>query len=113
MPVPKIRTKEEVDVALKQIETIRKTPGAMTDDVYYKCLVSLGYEYTCVDEQQEALVQLSRVPIGYYQDTLFKQMKEDKMYAELVVLFSYKLIQMGVVEGSDKLFVPTMALAEA
>lgn len=113
MPVRKTRTKDEVEVALKQIEAIKKTPGAMSDEVYHKCLVSLAYEFICADEQQAGLVQLSRVPIGYYQDVQLKQMREDKMYAELVVLLSYKLIQMGVVDGSDKLFVPTMPLAEA
>lgn len=85
----------------------------MGDDVYHKCIVSLAYEYICADLQQEGLVQLSRVPVAYYQDVQLRHMQEDSMYAELVVLLSYKLIQMGIVDGSETLVVPTMAPARA
>lgn len=108
----KLRKKEDLNGALATVERIFKS-GTMDKDVYHKCLVSLGFEYICADEQQEGLVLISRVPISYYQDVQLKQMREDKMYAELVVLLSYKLVQMGVVDGSEKLFAPTMPVAEA
>jgi hypothetical protein len=40
-------------------------------------------------------------------------MRDDRLYAELVVLLSYKLIQMGVVDGSEQIVTPTMAPARA
>ena len=109
---PKLRTKEEIDSALKTIEEIRKQ-GIMGDDVYHKCIVSLAYEYACADQQQECLVQLTRVPPSYYKDVQLQHMKDDSMYRDLVVLLSYKLIQMGVVDGSEEIVVPTMAPARA
>jgi hypothetical protein len=109
---PRLRTKPEVDAALLMIEKI-KASGTMGEDVYHKCIVSLAYEYICADEQQEGLVQLARVPPSYYENVQLRQAREDKGYADLVVLLSYKLIQMGVVEGSEKIYVPTMAPARA
>lgn len=108
----KLRKKEDLDGALATIEKIFRS-GTMEKDVYHKCLVSLGYEYILADEQQTGLVLISRPPTSYFQDVLYRQMKEDQMYAELVVLLSYKLVQMGVVDGSEKLYTPTMPVAEA
>ena len=109
---PKLRSREEVDSALKTIEEIKKQ-GVMSDDVYHKCLVSLAFEYACADQQQECLVQLARVPASYYKDVQLKHMREDSMYRDLVVLLSYKLIQMGVVDGSEEIKGPMMAPARA
>lgn len=108
----KQRKKEEVDGALATIEKIFKS-GAMESQVYYKCLVSLAYEYILADAGQEGLIQLSRVPPAYFKDYQLAQMKADSMYSDLVVLLSYKLIQMGVVDGSDEVVVPTMTQARA
>lgn len=108
----KPRNRGEVDQALAVVENIYKT-GTMSPDVWAKCIVSLAYEYMCADQQQEALVQLNRVPPSYYKDVQYKHMKDDTMYAELVVLLSYRLIQMGVVEGSEELIEPTMPPARA
>lgn len=106
------RRPEEIDAALKTVEDIYKSE-AMTREVYHKCLVSLAYEYILADAQQQGLVQLARVPASYFEDYQLPQMREDKMYAELVVLLSYKLIQMGVVDGADEVVAPTMAPARA
>jgi hypothetical protein len=108
----KQRKKDEIDTALAMIEKIFKS-GAMEHQVYHKCLVSLAYEYILADAGQEGLIQLSRVPASYFKDYQLAQMKEDGMYSDLVVLLSYRLIQMGVVDGSDEVVVPTMAMARA
>lgn len=106
------RSREKVDEALLLIESIRAA-GAMGDDVYHKCLVSLAYEYTLVDEDEEALILIVKVPTSYYESVQFEQMEADSLYQDTVVRLAYKLIQMGVVEGSDKLYVPTMPKASA
>lgn len=106
------RKKDEIDGALATIEKINKS-GAMERQVYHKCLVSLAYEYILADATQEGLIQLSRVPPAYFKDYQLDQMREDSMYSDLVVLLSYRLIQMGVVDGSDEVVVPTMAQAQA
>lgn len=106
------RIKEQIDGAVKQIEMMHDQ-GALGSEAYYKCLVSLAYEYVCADDLQEALKQLSRVPGSYYQDVQLRHMREDSMYRDLVVLLSYKLIQLGVVEGTEELVIPTMAPARA
>ncbi len=106
----RLRTREEIDGALKLVEDMA---GSMELPVYHKLVVSLAYEYLCCDQQQEGLVQLSRVPRDYYENHQLQQMQDDGMYAELVVLLSYKLIQAGVVDGSEDLLPVTMAQAKA
>src|SRR4051812_16870084 len=101
-----IRRKEEIDASLKMIEEMHKQ--VMSDDVYHKCVVSLAYEYLMAGEQQEGLRQIMRVPVGYYQDVQLKQMRDDEMYRDLVVLLSYRLIQLGVVEGADRVIEPNI-----
>lgn len=101
------RPRDEVDKALKVVEEIRKT-GAMSDGSYYKCLVSLAYEYALAEEDQMALVLLAKAPPDYYKTVQPQQMDADKQYSDLVVLLAYKLIQMGVVDGSEEVHVPTM-----
>lgn len=108
----KQRKKDEIDTALATVEKIYKTES-MERQVYHKCLVSLAYEYLMADAPQEGLIQLSRVPAAYFKDFQLDQMREDSMYRDLVVLLSYKLIQMGVVDGADEVVVPTMAPARA
>jgi len=107
-----VRTKEHIDHSLKVVENL-KAQKVMADDVYYKCIVSLAYEYLLDGAQQEGLQQLMRVPISYYKEVQPKQMKEDHMYRDLVVLLSFKLIQLGVVEGADEVAVPNMGEARA
>jgi len=107
-----LRSKDEVDVALKVVEDLFRA-GSLEEAVYYKLIVSLAYEYFCCDEQQEALVHISRVPAAYFELHQLDQMRQDGMYAELVVLLSYKMIQAGVMEGSDDLIQPTMPVANA
>jgi hypothetical protein len=103
-------SREKADAALKVVEDIYKT-GSMSDGSYYKCLVSLAYEYCLADEDQMALVLISRAPAEYYRVVQPQQMEVDSQYRDLVVLLAYRLIQMGVVDENPH--VPTMAPAEA
>lgn len=107
-----IRKKNELDDALRMVEEMHKT-GALDDSVWAKCLVSLAYEYILVEEDQFALVLISKAPVEYYKTVQPQQMEEDPMYGDLVVLLAYKLVQMGVVDGSDDLYPPTMSPANA
>ena len=102
------RTKDKVDQAFKMIEDIRKT-GTLSDGAYHKCLVSLAYEYCLAEEDQPALVMLTKAPPEYYQTVPPQQMEADPQYRDLVILLAYKLIQMGVVDGSEEVHTPTMA----
>lgn len=106
------RPRDKVDGALDAVEKIRAA-NAMADDVYHKCLVSLAYEYILVDETEVALVLLNRPGTEYYEKVQSKQMEEDELYRQLVVLLAYKLIQAGLVEGSDSLYPATMPAARA
>lgn len=106
------RKKDEIDAALKVVETLHSS-GAMSDGSWAKCVVSLAYEYTMIEEDQMALVLLARPPVEYYQTVQPQQMEADDQYRDLVILLAYKLIQMGVVEGADDVHTPTMAPANA
>jgi hypothetical protein len=89
------------------IEDIRAT-GTLSEGAYHKCLVSLAYEYCLAEEDQMALVLLSKPPAEYYKTVQPQQMEADAQYRDLVILLAYKLIQMGVVDGSEDVHVPTM-----
>jgi len=106
------RPRDKIDEALKVVEAL-KASGALGDGAYFKCLVSLAYEYILVEEDQFALVLISKAPVEYYKTVQPQQMEEDPMYGDLVVLLAYKLVQMGVVDGSDDLYPPTMGPANA
>jgi hypothetical protein len=101
------RTKDKVDAALKMIEDIRKT-GTLSDGAYYKCLVSLAYEYCMAEEDQLALVLLAKAPAEYYKVVQPQQMEDDASYRDLVILLAYRIIQMGVVDGAEEVHAPTM-----
>lgn len=106
-----IHTKEQIDRSLLDVEKIRQS-GGFADDLYHKLIVCVAYEYLVAGEQQQGLVQLSRVPPSYFLDVQVKQMDEDRSYRDLVVLLSYKLVQLGVVDMEEHME-PTMAPAEA
>lgn len=101
------RSKDKVDQALKMIEDIRKT-GTLSEGAYYKCLVSLAYEYCLADEDQLALVMLAKAPPEYYKVVQPQQMEADAQYRDLVILLAYRIVQMGVVEGTEEVHVATM-----
>lgn len=109
---PPQRPKDQVEQALKTVDQIHDS-GAMPDDVYYKCLVSLAYEYIQADDHQAGLVLISKCPPSYFQDVQPGQMQEDGLYRDVVVLLAYKLIQLGVVTGDVDLYAPTQAGAQA
>ena len=71
--------------------------------------MSLAYEYCLAEEDQLALVMLTKAPPEYYQTVQPQQMEADPQYRDLVILLAYKLIQMGVVDGSEEVHTPTMA----
>lgn len=103
----RVRPRDEVDKALKMIEEMYKTK-AFSDNVYYKCLVSLAYEYCMAEEDQLALVLLAKAPPEYYKVVQPQQMEADAQYRDLVILLAYRMVQMGVVDGADEVHVPTM-----
>lgn len=106
-----IHSKEQIDQSLLDVEKMRQS-GGFTDDLYHKLLVCVAYEYLVAGEQQQGLVQLSRIPPSYFLDVQMGQMAEDRSYRDLVVLLSYRLIQLGVVDTEEHMQ-PTMAPAEA
>jgi len=85
----------------------------MPDDSYHKCLVSLAYEYFRAGEDQVGLIILNRIPASYYETVQYQQMLDDASYRDLVLLLVYRMIQMGVVQGADDLYVPNQAPAQA
>lgn len=106
------RPRDKIDTALETVEKIHNF-GAMADDVFFKCLTSLAYEYVMVEELDIGLMLLNRCGGDYFKDVQPKQMDEDEKYRELVIRLAYKLIQFGVVDGSELLTVATQAAAKA
>lgn len=106
------RPKNQVDLALKQIDEIH-SQGVMPDDVYYKVMVCLAYEYIQADDHQMGFLLINRCPPEYFEKTQVLQMQEDPSYRDVVVLMAYKLIQLGVVTGDTEVFKPTQAGAKA
>lgn len=102
---------EEIEAALKTIDRMYAS-GALPDDSYYKCIVTLASE--CLvnqSDQEQALMLLNRCPPSYYGQVLPDQLREDEMFATVVLELSYKIIQHGIL--SEDLHQPTMPSAKA
>lgn len=109
---PPQRSKDEVDLAFRQVVKMHMD-GSMPTDVYYKCLICLAYEYIQNDDHQIAIILIHKCPPEYFEKVQPDQVKEDKAYADVVTLLAYKLIQMGLVDGDVPLYSPTQAKALA
>ena len=100
------RTVAEIAEALRLIETIRNS-GSLGDDSYHKCLVSLGFEYLVAGETNKGLLLILKVPSDYYRLVQLQQMEEDSMYRDLVIGLGYKLVQLGLAQGTEEIYPPT------
>ena len=90
-----------------------KTEG-LDADSYNKCLVCLSYEYLQAGCELDAINILASVPVEYFENVQLKQMEEDAMCNSLVINLSYKLIQAGLVEGTDEIMMtPNVPAARA
>lgn len=102
---------EEIEAALKSIDKMRDA-GALPDDSYYKCIVTLASEVLCNhSDQEQALILLNRCPPSYYGQVLPDQLREDEMFAVVVLELTYKIIQHGIL--GTELHKPTMPSAQA
>jgi hypothetical protein len=103
-------TPEEVEGLVRDIEVMYDT-GALTDNSYYKCMVSMASEYiTNHSDADNCLVLLNRCPPEYFQFTIKKQMEEDNDFFAIMLEMTYKLVKFGIIEGDTQ---PTMSLASA
>lgn len=98
-----------------QLVTVRQmhNSGQLSDDLFHKCLVSAAYEFILAGEQEKGLRLINEPPTSYYRDVQLAQMREDQMYAQLVVVLGYKLMQMGLVEVDGDVLAPNMDPASA
>lgn len=72
--------------AKNEIEDIRAS-GRLPDEVYYKCLVCLAYEYASHKYIEEVVALITQIPTEYFGPISTKQMEEDysfKVCAEAV-----------------------------
>jgi hypothetical protein len=112
-------TESEVEAYLSSVETM-KSKGQLGDEDYYKCLVSLAWEFINLGGQGErrAYALLNKVNakspdywapsgIGY------KQAMEDTQYGVIVIKLAFKLLQYGLVGGDENIYGATQKPAEA
>lgn len=104
-------TDKEVESVLMDVEEMYRM-GAMPQEAYHKCMVSLAAEYLEHDDLDRCLELLNKCPPSYYMETQPQQADEDSMFAEVVIKMAYKLVKMGVV-GMDLDVEPNMPEAEA
>lgn len=102
---------DRLDKATQAIEEMRAA-GALADGPYFQCVLTIAADYLCKEENTEqALILLNRLPESYFDDILPAQMEDDEDFANLVAEFSYRILQLGVVEADLE---PTnMAQADA
>jgi hypothetical protein len=102
---------EEVRSATKQVEDMYLA-GTLPELSYYKCLVTLASEWLINHENtDEALILLNQCPATYYSDILGAQLKQDVLFAKVVVELVHKIIQYGIVDY--ELYEPTMPVGKA
>lgn len=92
-------TPEDLQAAVAQVEQMHEV-GALPTPAYHKCLVTLASEHLCRRHDTEsALVLLNRCPPDYFRITLVGQMREDALFADVMLELGYRLVQLGVADG--------------
>lgn len=109
----KERTKEEIDASVMTMERIHKQTGILGENLFYKSLIYLAYEYIQCGHEQEGLVTLFKVPATYFVEDNVKNMEQDPQFADIVVRLSYRLIQIGVVRTDEHVPKANMTKANA
>lgn len=90
---------EDLSAAVAQVEQMHAA-GALPAAAYHKCLATLASEALCRRHDTEnALVLLNRCPPDYFRVTAAEQMREDPLFADVMLELSYRLVQLGVVDG--------------
>ncbi len=79
---------------------------------YYKCLVSMAFEFSTVGEHLRAASITQGIPLEYFRDQQRKQMEEDGNYAYIAYTLALNLLQQGFVHLGPKA-TPTMPAASA
>lgn len=91
---------EDLQAAAAQVEQMHAT-GALPAGAYHKCLATLASEHLCRrHDTEDALVLLNRCPSDYFRTGILKQMQEDYLFADVMLELSYRLVQLGVVDGA-------------
>ncbi|MGH7703154.1 MAG: hypothetical protein ACREMO_08665 [Gemmatimonadales bacterium] len=93
-------TPEDLSAAAAQVEQMHDA-GALPAPAYHKCLATLASEHLCRRHDTEAaLILLNRCPPDYFRATIAEQMREDQLFADVMLELSYRLVQLGVADGS-------------
>lgn len=103
------RKNSTLDRAVKDFETLH-ADGVIDDNLYFKCLVSLAYEYSENQELEQSARLVFTCPPEYYQSVLPIQVREDKQYRDCVIRLTYYLVKAGYIEFEKEpleLFTPT------
>lgn len=100
---------------LQNLETLlhkQHDDGIIPDNEYYKCLVSLSYEYFADGDVTTGLALLAICDHDYFRGVQLMQMKEDRVYQAMVIYIAERLIEKGVASLYD-VPPPTQAPAKA
>lgn len=106
----------EVEKYLASVENMW-AKRQLSEEEYFKCLVSLAWEFLNCGGQGErrAYSLLNRVGEDYFKpgSTCWKQTAEDAAYAVLVIKMAFKLLQYGLVGGDENVYGATQKPGEA
>lgn len=109
-------TESEVEAYLASVESM-KTKGQLGDEDYFKCLVSLAWEFLNCGGQGErrAYSLLNKVGPDYFLPggVCTKQGLEDAAYGVLLVKMAFKLLQYGLVGGDENIYGATQKPGQA
>lgn len=67
----------------------------ITEDIYFKGLVALAYEYAAAGEINDAALKINKCTREYVAGTMFEQMLEDNLYLETAHQLAEILEQTG------------------
>lgn len=82
---------------IAEIEAMHKD-GTISEKLYHKLLLQMAADYMQDLDISECQVVLNRIPLEYYETTLFDHMKEDFPFASSVLEMCYRLVQSGIFE---------------
>lgn len=77
-----------------------KDKGLLPDENYYKCMVSLAYEYAIDGNMDKVKSMLAPIPADYYNTTMQQQMQDDPDFMDVASGVAQAIVDHGLAEDS-------------
>lgn len=68
------------------------------EDIYFKCILGLAYEYMVLHEGEKALSLIFRCEPDYFKGAIQTQMEQDPLFRDVIIVLTHSLSKAGYLE---------------